>query len=114
MGRYYILKEGKAEEEPHYPTWATWYEQHYRDVEVIARTELVHGVVATRFLAMNMTLATKSEPLVFETRVKGGWLDEKWERFATPDEAKVGHESWVARVRAAEKEEDFPPPGAGW
>ena len=115
MGRYYVLREGKAVEEPDYPTWAKWYEEHFSDVELIIRTELVHGVVATRFLSMNMTLADQTpEPLVFETRVKGGWLDDKWERFATIDDAREGHERWVTRVREAEREEDFPPPGAHW
>ena len=114
MGRYYILKAGTVVEEPHYPTWAKWYEEHFTDVELIARTELVHGVVLTRFLAMNMTLTTQSEPLVFETRIKGGWLDDTWERFATIDEARTGHDHWVSRVREAESEEDFPPPGAHW
>jgi hypothetical protein len=114
MGRYYILRDGKVLEEPNYPSWAEWYENHFKDVEMVAHTELVHGVVSTRFLAMNMTLARDAKPLVFETRVKGGWLDDQWERFASLDDARAGHEAWVARVQEAENEEGLPPPGAGW
>ena len=89
-------------------------EKSVKDVEVVAHTELVHGVVSTRFLAMNLTLARDNPALVFETRVKGGWLDDQWERFSSLDEARAGHEKWVERVRRAEDEEDLPPPGAGW
>ena len=114
MGRYYILRNGEVIEEPDYPTWAEWYEDKFKNVENVAHTELVHGVVSTRFLAMNLTLAKDTPALVFETRVMGGWLDDQWERFATLGEARDGHDAWVERVRSAEDEDGLPPPGAGW
>ena len=59
-------------------------------------------------------LARDTPALVFETRVKGGWLDDQWERFSSLDEARTGHERWVEKVRNSEDEEGLPPPGAGW
>ncbi len=113
MGRYYILREGMVVEEPDYVKWAQWYENTPEQDRRIACTKVKYGTVATVFLAMNMTLSQSNPPLLFETRVQGGWLDGEWERFATLEEAKAGHEVWVARVGAAE-EHELPPPGFVW
>lgn len=110
MGRYYILHQGEVVEEPDYAKWAQWYKNSYEGVHQVASTEAQYGTVVTVFLGMNMTLSQSDPPLLFETRVKGGWLDDQWERYSTLDEAKAGHEAWVARVRAAE-EDGLPPPG---
>jgi len=114
MGRYYILRDGKVVEEPDYQTWASWYESVYEGVREVAQTDTAHSSVTTHFLAMSMTLAQDDPPMLFETRVKGGWLDGEWERFASPAEAKRGHDAWVEKVRAAEEENELPPPGAAW
>ena len=110
MGRYYILHAGQVVEEPDYATWAKWYEDFYDAVRRVARTELQHGTVMTTFLAMSMNLSKTDPPMLFETRVSGGWMDDQWERYSTLEDAKAGHEAWVARVGAAEKDE-LPPPG---
>jgi hypothetical protein len=116
MGRYYILCEGKVVEEPDHSKWSQWYEKSYNKVRCVASTKVQFGTVETTFLAMNMTLAQEGPPLLFETRVKGGWLDDEWKRYPTLDEAKAGHEAFVARIRAAEQEHKGPPPGwpAAW
>ncbi len=114
MGRYYILRDGEVFEEPEHTEWSRWYESEYASVERVAHTELAHGVVTTRFLALNMTLSRDERAQVFETRIRGGWLDDQWERYPTLEEARAGHETWVARVRAAEEENQLPPPGATW
>ncbi|MFH0983606.1 MAG: hypothetical protein V2A79_18985 [Planctomycetota bacterium] len=113
MGRYYILREGVVIEESDYAKWAQWYENRSEQDRHIACTTVKYGTVSTVFLAMNMTLSQSDPPLLFETRVKGGWLDGEWERFATLAEAKAGHDLWVARVQAAE-ENELPPPGFVW
>lgn len=111
MGRYYILKDNAVVEEPDHSEWIKWYENSYEKIRQIAHTELKFGVVSTVFLALNMTLSKSDPPMVFETRVKGGWLDDEWERFSTLQAAKAGHEAVVARVREAEEEHELPPPG---
>ena len=112
MGRYYMLCEGKVVEETDYAKWADWYKNSYEQVRCVACTKSQHSTVTTVFLAMNMTLSKDDPPLLFETKVEGGWLDNEWQRYSTLEEAKAGHEAIVARVRAAEEEEnELPPPG---
>lgn len=111
MGRYYILRDGQVIEEPDYAKWIEWYGNSYQEVRCIASTRVEYGVVTTIFLALNMTLSRADPPLLFETRVQGGWLHDEWERFATLEEAKAGHDAWVARVREFEEENELPPPG---
>jgi hypothetical protein len=114
MGRYYILRDGEVVEELDHTVWSRWFENTYQDVEHIARTETAHSMVVTRFLAVNLTLARDEPPLLFETSVDGGWLEGQGEKYATLDDARTGHEAWVERVRAAEEENELPPPGAAW
>jgi hypothetical protein len=110
MGRYYILKAGKVVEEPDHAKWSKWYENSAAE-RCIASTALVYGTVTTTFLALNMSLSQTDPPKLFETRVEGGWLANEWQRYATLEEAKAGHEAWVARMREAESENAYPPPG---
>jgi hypothetical protein len=111
MGRYYVLRDGEVIEEPDYAQWTEWSKSSSEAGRCIASTTLNYGTVATVFLAMQMTLSKADPPLLFETRVKGGWLNDEWQRYSTLEAAKAGHEVWVARVRAVESEQGLPPPG---
>jgi hypothetical protein len=110
MGRYYILRDSEVVEEHDHARWEQWYNSS-TDLRNVASTELAHGTVSTVFLALNMTLSKTDPPMLFETRVHGGWLANEGQRYATLEEAKAGHEAWVARVREAESENAYPPPG---
>jgi hypothetical protein len=114
MARYFILRGEMVVEEPDYSVWAEWYEALYEKVRCIASDQLHHCTVSTDFLAMSMGLNTGAPPLIFETRVRGGWLDDESERYATLNEARLGHQRWLERIRAADEENGLPPPGAGW
>jgi len=114
MGRYYILRNSEVFEEPDHNAWSEWYENEYPKVKQIGHTQLAQCSVTTRFLALNMTLTRDQPAQVFETRVKGGWLDDQWERYVTLDEARDGHRTWVERLRQAEEEDQLPPPGVSW
>ena len=114
MGRYYILRNDEVVEEPDFAKWTEWYESSYEKVRGVACTKVEYGTVSTVFLAMNMTLSKADPPLLFETRVQGGWLDDESERYATLAEAKAGHGTWVARVRAAEENKPPPPGWPAW
>ena len=111
MGRYYILRDDQVIEEPDHTKWIEWHETLFEQVRTVARSGTKFGSVVTVFLGMNMTLAKSAPPLLFETRVVGGWMDDEWERFSTLTEAKTGHEAWVARVNEMEAEHELPPPG---
>ena len=69
---------------------------------------------SSAFPCRNASTLSKVSPVLFETRVTGGWLADQRERYATIDEARAGHESWVARVREVEEENQLPPPGGAW
>jgi hypothetical protein len=113
MGRYYILRGSEVVEEPDYAKWSEWYQQSYEQVRCVASTKAIYGTVSTVFLGLNMTLAKDDPPLLFETQVGGGWLDGQRERYPTLEQAKAGHEAWVARVHETEKDKP-PPPGFVW
>ena len=114
MPRYFVLRDGKVVEEQDHPSWLTWFESSYQQVARIAETRTDSATVSTRFLAVDLSLTHDDPPLLFETRVSGGWMDGECERYATPQNARLGHLAWVDRVRAAEAENELPPPGAGW
>jgi hypothetical protein len=114
MGRYYILRDNQVIEEQDHSVWSEWFESTYQDVADIAQTETAHSNVVTRFLAVNLTLAQDQPPLLFETKVTGGWLEGQGEKYASIEDARTGHDAWVGRVRAAEEENELPPPGAAW
>lgn len=111
MGRDDILRDGEVIEQPDHTKWSQWREKSYEKVRCVASTKMKYGTVSTVFLGMNMTLSKADPPLLFETKVGGGWLADESQRYSTLDDAKAGHEGWVARVHAAEEENKLPPPG---
>lgn len=52
------------------------------------------------FLGLDHRFGSSGPPLIFETMVFGGSLDQEQDRYATIDEAKTGHLKMVWRVRA--------------
>lgn len=56
--------------------------------------------VSTIFLGIDHNSTMMPTPKLFETMVVGGELDQEQERYATWDEAKVGHGAMVALVIA--------------
>ena len=114
MGRYYILRDGEVVEEPDFEKWLEWHQTSYEKVRCIARTGVKFGEVTTVFLGMNMRASTADPPWLFDTRVKGGWLADEWERCSTLDEASELHEALVARVREMETQQGVPPSNAVW
>lgn len=67
----------------------------------VARTAIGGDVsVSTVWLGLDHGWS-RGQPLIFETMVFGGPLDEYQERYATLEAAEAGHERWVAKVRAA-------------
>jgi hypothetical protein len=110
MGRYYILCGGAVLEEPDFSKWVAWHASRYEKLRCVARTSVKFGAVVTVFLGMNMALTESARPLLFETRVMGGWLDGQGERYSTLEQARAGHEALVAQIRAMEQENELPPP----
>ena len=78
-------------------TWARWFEKAERRVD---RTEIGEVFISTVFLGLDHSFG-EGPPLLFETMVFGGPLDQDMERYSTWDEAVAGHKAMVARVRNA-------------
>lgn len=70
--------------------WAKWYETADRRV---CETMLGEVRISTVFLSL-------PGPLLFETMVFGGAMDREEKQYSTWDEAVVGHERMVERVKS--------------
>lgn len=74
--------------------------QHQRPQHVGDTT--MKGVrISTVFLALDHSFGG-GRPMLFETMVFGGQLNDEQERCSTYDEAKAMHSRWVAAVKEAE------------
>lgn len=59
-----------------------------------------HASVSTVWLGMDHRYGDDGPPLIFESMIFGGNLDQTRERYSTMEEAHAGHERLVAQVRA--------------
>jgi hypothetical protein len=77
--------------------------RHFRTQDrTVAYTSIATEIsVSTVFLGMDHNYQDDGPPLLFETLVFGGPLDDEMERYATWDEAVEGHNVMVNRVRQA-------------
>ena len=92
----YILDEnGEPQSEPDLMKWAEWME---RDDRVLRKTDVGESRISTVFLGLDHRFGDDGPPLLFETMVFGGTLDQKQDRYATRQEAMRGHDSMVSRV----------------
>jgi hypothetical protein len=77
--------------------WAKWFEGRSRHVA----QEMIGDVrISTVFLGLDHSFGN-GPPLLFETMVFGGPLDQESDRYETWDEAEAGHRAMVERVRNA-------------
>lgn len=79
--------------------WGAWFQEHDRRV---ASTR-IHGVwVSTVFLGLDHNFG-RGPPVLFETMVFGGEMDQEMRRYRTWDEAERGHREMCALVRRAKR-----------
>jgi hypothetical protein len=79
--------------------WSEWRRTENRRVAL----DEINGVtVSTVFLGLDHGHGS-GEPVLFETMVFGGALDEEQERYTTWDAAEEGHAAMVERVKASEQ-----------
>lgn len=103
---YYIL-EGDEIVPVHQRIWAVWFGSNLKD-RIIARTVVRDGIeVSTVFLGLDHRFGQAGPPLLFETMVFGGLLDQEQHRYATIIEARAGHSAMVERVKRAEQGESI-------
>ena len=75
--------------------WAKWFETAKRHV---AQDDIGGVSVSTVFLGIDHAWGS-GRPVLFETMIFGGPLDQKQERYSTWEEAEAGHAEMVALVR---------------
>ncbi len=104
MDGKYILEDGEVKPEPDLFVWAEWFEKNERCID---KTETDKYLISTVFLGIDHSFGVQGPPILFETMVfkHGDWdsgslKDNDMMRYATIDEARVGHKTMVAKWRA--------------
>jgi hypothetical protein len=97
MKYYYILDEkGTPVHEPDMMTWARWFATE--DIKV-AEDRLGEAKVVTVFLGLDYNRGD-GPPILWETMVLGGPLDQEQERCSgSREQAEAMHAAMVAKVR---------------
>ncbi len=99
--RFYILNE---HDEP-VPVadaidWALWFEAN-TDRRIVLRDTIGEACVSTVFLGLDHSYRDDLPLKIYETLVFDGQLGGEMDRYATRDEAIVGHAAMCDRVRQA-------------
>jgi hypothetical protein len=97
--KFYIL-DGHTPVPVDLLTWAKYFETAERHV---AKDVFGDVEVSTVFLGLDHNYSRTGPPLIFETMVFGGELDQEMLRYPTWTKALAGHREMVERVRATLK-----------
>jgi len=95
---HWILNEKHEAVRVDLETWATWFEKGM-DNRRVASTHVGGGHISTVFLGLDHSFGGGA-PILFETLVFGGPLDEEMTRYGTCDEAVAGHAAMVSRAES--------------
>jgi hypothetical protein len=97
---YYVLEGHEVRPVEDVLTWGEWMRTAERRVEY---TTLPSGTeVSTVFIGLDHSFR-EGPPVLFETLVFGGPCDGEMSRYATWQEATIGHAVMVAAVEATEQ-----------
>jgi len=95
---FYILKDKKP-----IPTDSTTAMENYSiEKRKVAKDKIGDILISTVFLGIDHAF-DNGPPVLFETMVFGGGLDEEMERYSTWEEAEAGHAAMVEKVKKALK-----------
>ena len=98
MSDKYVLDGHRAVPAESLVAWGRFFEN--RDARRVATTEVGEVRVSTVFLGLDHSFG-EGPPLLFETMVFGGPLDEEMDRYTTWEQAEAGHAAMVERVKAS-------------
>lgn len=109
MSRYYILNEsGQPVLTGNLDKWAAWFQN--TETRRIAFDEIEGVQVSTVFLGLDHSFSDEGPPVLWETMVFGGPMDEHQERCAgSREQAEAMHADVVQRVKVAA----YTPPRSG-
>ncbi len=94
----YILEGHEPIECTDLMKWAKWFEKADRHV---AKTVIGDIKISTVFLGLNHSFGD-GPPVLFETMIFGGDLDEEMWRYSTWEEAETGHQEAVELVKESQ------------
>jgi hypothetical protein len=94
--QYYVLLGKLAVPEPDVTKWAQWFGTANRHV---AQDRIGGVVVSTVFLGLDHSHG-HGLPILFETLVFRGGDGQEMDRYESWEQAEVGHEHTVTRIRA--------------
>lgn len=83
--------------------WGRWFQKPNN--RLVKYTELLEGAIriATVFMGIDQSFNMYSEkydlPLLFETMICGGSMDEQTDRYSTWEESEIGHDAMVEMVQ---------------
>ncbi len=97
-GNWILDVSGDPVFEPDIIKWVKWFETS-GDARVVAKTKVGEVEVSTVFLSVDHNFGS-GQPILYETLVFGGPLDEECDRYPTKADARRGHEEMVKRVWA--------------
>lgn len=101
--KHYVLRDG----EPVAVGLMDWALEFETADRRIAFTQVGAAEVSTAFLGLDHNFTNVGPAILFETLVRGDSpLCDDMERYATLEEAMLGHEQMVGRVRAATSEDN--------
>jgi hypothetical protein len=103
--KHYILDPGNPHEvkEVGFDEWLEWARVRFEDQQVCRVDKTVIDgdcMVSTVFLGLDHNFLPDGLPILFETLVFGGEHDGLMQRYATWDEAAIGHKEVVEKVMA--------------
>lgn len=101
MNGHYILDENKQPVQVNdFIQWAKWFQTTNRTV---AKTRVGDINVSTVFLGVDHNFRYDGRPILWETMVFSGPMNEECERYTSFEEAEWGHEQMVKRVLALQE-----------
>lgn len=96
-GGYYVMRDG-VPVEVGVREWATAFGRD-RDNRIVERTKVGDVLVSTVFLGLDHNFTDEGPPILWETLVFGGPLNEEMYRYTSLEDAKAGHAAMVQRVK---------------
>lgn len=93
---HYILNEDGNPVAVGLEEWAEWFGEH-KEERIMKQTRVFGIWVSTIFLGLNHNFFG-NEPLIFETMIFGGTLDQYQDRYSTKEQALRGHREAVWKV----------------
>jgi hypothetical protein len=100
MNEHYVLNDDHSVRPAELLEWAAAFND--TDKRRVARDELDGVSVSTVFLGLDHSFG-EGPPLIFETLIFGGKLDQEMWRYSTWDEAVAGHKHAVAQAIEAQR-----------